>query len=144
MTSYILDAIVAARWVLPPSNEPNAAQAIALLRQYVEGAVHLTIPSLFWPEIASLLWRSARTGRISPKTAQDSLARLEDLQIPEVPSRGLAASALSLSLAFDRSAYDAIYLALAVQTARPLITADLRLVNAVAAHLPIRWLGALA
>ncbi len=144
MTSYILDASVAAKWVLPPAHEPNAAQALALLRQYVQGAVHLTVPSLFWTEIANLLWKSARTGRISPKTAQESLAHLEDLQIPEVASRGLAASALSIALAFDRSTYDACYLALALQSARPLITADLRLVNAVAAHFPIRWLGALA
>jgi VWFA-related protein len=110
LIAYILDASVAAKWVLPPAGEPNAAEAHRLLRQYTAGEIHLTIPSLFWPETANLLWKSARAGRMSPQSAHDALAWLQTLGVPEVPSHQLAAGALSISLAFDRPVYDAIYL----------------------------------
>ncbi len=46
-------------------------------------------------------------------------------------------------MVFGRSVYDSIYLALAVESAGQLVTADERLVNAVAGRLPVIWLGAI-
>jgi predicted nucleic acid-binding protein len=37
--------------------------------------------------------------------------------------------------------YDCTYVALAIASERLLVTADERLANALAAHLPVRWLG---
>jgi predicted nucleic acid-binding protein len=49
---------------------------------------------------------------------------------------------LPLAVRFDRSAYDAAYLALAELTERPLITGDRRLYNAVNEHLDwVEWLA---
>lgn len=43
---------------------------------------------------------------------------------------------------FDRSAYDAAYLALAQVTGQPPLTGDQRLVNAVREHLDwVQWIG---
>jgi predicted nucleic acid-binding protein len=39
--------------------------------------------------------------------------------------------------------YDSLYVALAVQAKTELITADERLANSLAAHLPVKWLGIL-
>ena len=36
------------------------------------------------------------------------------------------------------------YVALAITSGRPLLTADEKLANALAAHFPIRWLGSAA
>ena len=44
---------------------------------------------------------------------------------------------------FSRTVYDGVYVALAVHSNMPLVTADERLANALAARFPIRWLGAL-
>jgi len=47
-----------------------------------------------------------------------------------------------LARRFDRSAYDAAYLALAQARDEPLVTGDLRLYNAVRDHLDwVRWIG---
>ena len=49
-----------------------------------------------------------------------------------------------MALSFQRTVYDAIYVALAITSGRPLLTADEKLANALAAHFPIRWLGSAA
>jgi predicted nucleic acid-binding protein len=54
----------------------------------------------------------------------------------------LLEDALHIATAFDRSVSDAMYVALAVTTNRPLVTADERLVQAMASRFPVRWLGA--
>jgi predicted nucleic acid-binding protein len=52
--------------------------------------------------------------------------------------------AFSIAATFDRTVYDSIYAALAVRRKAELVTADARLANALAAYLPVKWLGALA
>jgi predicted nucleic acid-binding protein len=62
---------------------------------------------------------------------------------PTVPSRELAGDALAIALSTGRTVYDAMYVALAVQRDTSVITADERLVNALATHWPVKWLGIL-
>jgi len=50
---------------------------------------------------------------------------------------------LEIGLKHQRSFYDSIYLALATSRQIEFITADERLANAVAPHLPVKWLGAI-
>jgi len=50
--------------------------------------------------------------------------------------------AFNIASGFDRTVYDSLYLALAVQSKAQLVTADEKLANAVAAQLPVKWLGA--
>ena len=61
---------------------------------------------------------------------------------PSVPSLKLLGSALQIATGFERTVYDSLYVALAVQTNSQLITADERLANSLAAHFPVKWLGA--
>ena len=48
----------------------------------------------------------------------------------------------SIAITFDRTVYDSLYVALAISHNTSLVTADERLANAVAARLPVKWLGA--
>jgi hypothetical protein len=59
------------------------------------------------------------------------------------PSPILLPEALRISSAYDRSVYDFLSVALAVQSKTDLGAADERLAHALAAHLPVKWLGAL-
>jgi predicted nucleic acid-binding protein len=51
-------------------------------------------------------------------------------------------SAFAIAAQFKRSVYDSVYVALAMSLQTHLVTADERLANALAAYLPVRWLGA--
>lgn len=143
MTAYVLDASVAAKWVLPSKHEPLAAESIRLLDGFCGGAINLSVPDLFWPEVGNIVWKSVRAGRISEQSALDSIDWLQDLQIPTSPTRHLVENAVMIGLACDRAVYDALYVALAVASGRPLVTADERLVNAIGARFPVRWLGSM-
>jgi predicted nucleic acid-binding protein len=143
LSVLILDASVAAKWFLPRSGEPLAEEALALLRRYADGDVEFAVPDLFWAEIGNILWKAVRKGRWSQKSATDALTNILQYPLPTVGTRELADHALAIALATDRTVYDAMYVALAVEKNAAFITADERLVNALATHWPVRWLGVL-
>lgn len=143
MTGYILDASVAAKWFLPSNGEPLAAESSRLLEDLSKGLIHISVPDLFWPELGNVLWKSARSGRISQQTALEAVIALEDLKIPTVSTAGLLPDALSIAFSFQRTVYDSIYVALAAASGQVLVTADERLANATAAYFPVRWLGSI-
>jgi hypothetical protein len=78
---------------------------------------------------------------------EDSLLYVEQLGQLALCSRStaeLAADALEITLAYDITAYAAVYVALSARLAVPLITTDERLIRALhGAPLDVRWLGAL-
>lgn len=143
MTACVVDASVAAKWYLPPRAEPLAAEAAGLLKSYAAGRVRLLVPDLFWPETGNVLWKAVRGGRISRSTAESAIGDLQALRISTAPTAPLLADAFAIADAQGRSVYDSVYIALAVLSDMPLVTADERLANALAARFPIWWLGAI-
>ena len=141
MTACVLDASVAAKWLLTPAGETLVAEARQLLRDYGDGKLEVVVPDLFWLEIGNLLRTSVRRGRMSLSSAGEALRETEQRNFPTLPSRPLLGEAFAIATAFDRTVYDAVYVALAVASRLPLITADERLANALAARAPVRWLG---
>jgi predicted nucleic acid-binding protein len=141
--NVVLDASVAAKWFLPRAGEPLAEEAVALLRRHADGDIELTVPDLFWAELGNILWKAVRVGRIPEKTAIQALMDVLHYGLPTVGGRELAEDALAIALSTGRTVYDATYVALAVQRDSILITADERLVEALATHWPIKWLGVL-
>jgi predicted nucleic acid-binding protein len=140
--TLVIDASVAAKWFLPPAAEPNAEQALALLKRYVAGQVRFVVPDLFWAELESIFWKALRQHRWSESDGQTAIQALQKRRIPSIPSLSLLEEAFGISIAYDRSVYDSIYVAAALVTKADLVTADERLANALAAHLPVKWLGA--
>ena len=143
MSLLVVDASVAAKWLLPAVQEPLVEQANRLLAQETEGTADFIVPDLFWPEIGNVLWKAVRRERITLGQAEESLATALSWAFDTIPCRHLLRQALEIGLKHQRSFYDSIYLALAVSQQIGFVTADERLANAVAAHLPVKWLGSI-
>lgn len=143
MSLTVVDASVAAKWFLPARGETLVEEAFHLFRQYAEGEIQLLVPDLFWAELVNIFWKAMRQGRCAKATAETALASLQERKLPTVPSLSVLDVAFAIATAFDRTVYDALYVALAVHSKAQFITADERLANALAAHLPVKWLGAI-
>lgn len=143
MSVFVIDASVAAKWFLPDRSETLVDEATQLLARYAEGQVRLVVPDLFWAEFGNILWKAVRRGRCSQKAAETGLAAMKSRGLPTITSGTLVEAAFAIATAFDRTVYDSLYIALAIDCQGQLITADEKLANAVAAHLPVKWLGSL-
>ncbi len=143
MTRVVVDASVAVKWCLPTQREAFVAQAEELLDSYRRHEIRFLVPDLFWVELANALWKAARRTEISVDEAMSAMSLVRDLGIATVPSYDLLPQALLLAVSHGRTVYDSLYVALAMQSKSEMITADERLANALAAHLPVKWLGAL-
>ena len=68
---------------------------------------------------------------------------MQQLPLQTMSSTKLVNSAQQIAIQYGRSIYDSVYVALARETGSEFVTADEKLANAVAAHLPVKWLGAI-
>lgn len=143
MSLVVVDASVAVKWFLPGIEEPLAEQAAALLDSYDRNQTRFVVPDLFYVEIASAIWKAVRVGRVSRESGDLSLVLLTGQEFTTVPSLKLLDRAFQIAADYGRTVYDSLYVALAVQTKSQLITADEGLANALAAHFPVKWLGAM-
>ena len=141
MTSYILDASVAAKWFLGPPQESLVPQAFDLLQSFTLGECRLLVPDLFWCEIGNILRKAVKQDRLTESQCMKAIAALEAIQVVSYPARPLLRNAMRIAGLYDRSVYDATYAALAIEMDAVFITADERLVNSLAARFPVRWLG---
>ncbi len=124
---FVIDASVVVASLLP--DEPYREAALRFLAQFLTDNLELVTTSLLKYELTNALWRAVRTGRVRVEDAEAALEAFENFNIAE---REVAAiEALRLACRYDRSAYDAAYLALAQAEQAPLITADRRLYNAL-------------
>ena len=128
----IIDASVLLHAFLPDEMQPNA---LALVREHVLGRLPLKAPALLLYELSNAIWQAERRGRLTTEQADRLLKSFANLDIelfaPDWDDL------LPLARQFERSAYDAAYLSLAGQLGEPLVTADLRLYNAV--HPQLEW-----
>jgi predicted nucleic acid-binding protein len=143
VTLLVIDASVAAKWCLPKEDEPLFEEALGILQESRSGEVLLAVPEFFWAEIANVLWKAVRLKRCTEADARCALEALRDYELSTISSTGLLDLAFQLALSYNRTVYDCLYVALAVESKAQLITADERLANALAAYLPVKWLGAL-
>ena len=143
MNAFVVDSSVVAKWLPPLNNEPFASEARSLLVDWTKGRIELFVPDLLLTEVANVLWKAARVGRCGAPQARSALNILISYDLPVVPSVTLLDLALRIGVEYKRTVYDSIYIALAVQSSRPLVTADEKLANAVAAYFPVKWIGAI-
>ncbi|HVR44512.1 MAG TPA: type II toxin-antitoxin system VapC family toxin [Thermoanaerobaculia bacterium] len=135
MSLFVVDASVAVKWFVPEIHSNAAARLL-------DPDIVLCAPDLIGPELANALWKKVRRGEITEAEADEILQAFEALPLETYASISLLRGAVQLAVALDRSAYDSLYLALAVANDCPLITADRKFYSTIApsslaAH--IRW-----
>jgi len=121
--TLVVDASVAAKWVLP---EPGSADAAGLRGQDAD----LIAPSLVVAEIGNALWKSAMRGDVAERDVVHILRVAAAHYSRLVPDETIAAEAMKLAIALKHPIYDCFYLALAERERVPLISADKRLIAA--------------
>ena len=143
MIRFVIDASVAVKWIPLFASEPLVSQARRCLDRRSVGEIAMLVPDLFWPEVANVLRKAVNRGMCKSDEAAVALDTIQGLDLPTVSSLRVVNPALSLALKYGRSIYDSMYVALAVNSNAQFLTADEKLANAVAAHLPVKWLGAM-
>jgi predicted nucleic acid-binding protein len=144
LTALVLDASVATKWAIPSAKETLTAEAVQLLKRYTDGDINFIVPDVFWAEVGSVLWKGIRQRRWSQAVAERAAWEIRGRNFFTVSSQELLPEALSIAFVHDRSVYDCLYVALAIRFKIEMITADEKLANAMAARLPVKWLGAFA
>lgn len=122
----VVDASVAAKWYLAEDLVPHAFGVL-------ESEADLAAPDLLLIEVGNILWKRVRTGDMALAEAATSVRALRRLAIELHSPQRLLVHALEIAVAHDRTVYDALYVALAVNLDTVLVTADQRLHNAIAA-----------
>lgn len=135
----IVDSSVVVKWFFAEDLSP---QAIAVRQNWLGSRLDLLAPDLILTEVSNIIWKKQRLGSISSLEAKDTLTDLLALALPTVSSQSLLWAAYNLAQKYDRTVYDSLYLALSMQMQAELITADLRLYNAVSSKLSlVQYLG---
>lgn len=136
--SYVVDASVAIKWFVP---EPLQDRAQSLL--HAEGG-QLEAPDFLIAEVANIAWKKTIRQEITALQANVIPVETRDALSVCHPSLELIEDALSIAIQLRHPIYDCIYLAYAERIGGTLITADLRLCQAIA-HTQmanaVRWLG---
>lgn len=143
MTRYVVDASVVIKWYIP---EKLSEQADLFLEESVVAGAPLLAPDLLIAEVGNILWKKQRLGELSPSEASHILETIgESLPLQLYESLSLMSSAWKIACTFDRTFYDALYVALAQQQDALFITADEKLVSALRRgqlRKRVQWLGA--
>lgn len=126
MSEVVVDASVVIKWYLP---EDHGEAALRLL----DSPDELIAPDHLFAETTNAVWKAVRRRALSAEEGFEIVERLDDeVEITLVSCRDLAADAYEIAVAYGRSVYDAMYVALAVDRNTRLITADDRLYVALA------------
>lgn len=126
MNVLVVDASVVIKWFVPENGTEAALRLLDSGHQFM-------VPDLLFAEVANSIWKKTLRGELTATDSHRLTADLERIAVETVPCRELATDAHALASITSRSVYDSMYVALAIRLETRLITADGRLVNALAA-----------
>jgi predicted nucleic acid-binding protein len=105
--------------------EPDSATAIRV----VQAADALFAPDFIHVELASIAAKKVRRGEAQAAHVLGAFDRAAGMLLSLVPAATLWRSAYQLAVQHGGSVYDGLYVALAMECGRPVLTADIRLVR---------------
>jgi predicted nucleic acid-binding protein len=132
MSDIVIDSCVAAKWFLP---EADREKALKLLEQAATGDKLISLDIAF-AEVANAIWNRRRRRLLKEADADNAIDDLFKTPVSIVKSTSLTKRAYHIAVKYDRSVYDAMFVALAESLDTQGITADEKLYNAVHADFP--------
>lgn len=123
--ALVVDASVAVKWLVVEEDSADA-------RELVAADEELHVPRLLVSEVANAVWRKVRLSQVDRRAAGDLLATMSDMPVRWHADETICGDAIRLAIAHDRPVYDMMYVALARRLGARVVTADQRLVNALA------------
>jgi predicted nucleic acid-binding protein len=133
MPDTVVDSCVVAKWVLV---ESDSARANGILADVARSGNRRIVLDLALPEVANAVWKRLHRGLIALEEARGCLGGLLRTPVHAEPSAPLLAQALEIAARYDRSIYDALFVALAQQLGLKGVTPDEPLYNSVHADFP--------
>ena len=119
----MIDASVAIKWVV---EEGGTAEALTLLRR-----AKLSAPDSLFAECANALWKKIRRNEFMRGEALVAARLLESSEVELVSTRALLQAGTRIAVELNHSAYDCLYLALALAHRIDFVTADDRFLRIV-------------
>ncbi len=140
MKQVVLDASVILKWYL--ADETYGQKALDLLVGYIAKELDILSPSLLEYEVINGLLIAQRRGRMKEEKIITAIEGFFDLEIKLIDLSHFYPKVLNYCKVYNRSIYDASYLALAEVESVSLITADEGLFRAVKSDKKwVKWLG---
>ncbi|MFN0112900.1 MAG: type II toxin-antitoxin system VapC family toxin [Blastocatellia bacterium] len=138
--TIVIGASVALKWWL--RDEEHIAEASELQMEFLCGNLNLIAPTLFDYEVVNTLKSVVVRKRIDESYALSAISDLIAYDIERHDIHSLQLSAFQMACRYQRSTYDASYLALAQTLGLDFYTGDKRMFNAVSGVFTwVKWIG---
>ena len=124
MSSFIIDASIAVKWVVEEEGTPAALT--------IRRRAQLLAPELLIAECANILLKKVQREELFKEEALFAARLLQAAEIELRPTRSLLETATRTAIELNHPAYDCVYLALAIVTDCRFVTADERFVRKLA------------
>ena len=127
----VLDASMALAWLFPRQDPAEAALADQALDELDHE--EFAVPAIWYGEVANALLRGERKGLVTLAQTTAFLAELDlaDIETETESPRLRQSASMALARSYSLTAYDAMYLELALRRGAPLATFDARLADAM-------------
>ena len=139
--NLVIDASVLIKVYIP---EILSDKAEEVMSRVAVGDLILLAPDLLYPETGNILWRKQRLNELTPGEVEEIADAITYLPIRIEQSRPVMTLAVSLAMHSGITVYDAMYVAVARIYETRMITADRKLVDALAKteyKQYVQWLG---
>ena len=139
--NLVVDASVVIKFYIPEILSDKSAEVMS---RVADGRLMLCAPDLLYPETGNILWKKQHRHELTPAEVDEIVDAITSLPIKIESSMPVMPLAVSIAMHSGITVYDAMYVAVARIYETKMITADKKLMDALAKtefkHY-VQWLG---